>query len=67
MMNYSDQTDFDDDEKFVLTPMCIFYLALEEAEFVEKGSVVNDTIQMRLAWRAFCDGMRKAGYIKEEP
>lgn len=71
MMSYLDQNEseeeFDDDDRFVLTPMSIFYLALEEAEFIEKDSVINDTIQMKLAWRAFCDGMRKAGYLKGEP
>ncbi len=54
----------DDNVKYVLAPKMIAYAALQEAEFIDDW--LKETVQMKLFWRVFEEGMEKAGYVKEE-
>lgn len=52
-----------DDERYVLTPKSIFYFALKDAEYID--DIINETLQMKVAWLSFVEGMRKAGYLQD--
>ena len=55
----------DEEERYVLTPKSCAYCALETAEFIPEGSVLNETLQMKLFWSEFVRLMMLHGYLTE--
>lgn len=62
--NVAVEINEDDDARYVLAPKMIAYSALEEAEFIDDW--LKETVQMKLFWKCFVEGMKKAGWIKDD-